>query len=63
MDKNINANDEYYSPTKYQLMPKLVEVNKKSLIKNIVEEENKFAPKCKTELCKKFQNKLLSIWF
>ena len=40
-----------------ELMLKLVEVNKKSLIKNIVEEENKFDLKYKTELCKKFQNK------
>ena len=39
-----------------ELMLKLVEVNKKSLIKNIIEEENKFDPKYKTELCKKFQN-------
>jgi butyrate response factor 1 len=38
-----------------ELMLKLVEVNKKSLIKNIIEEENKFDPKYKTELCKKFQ--------
>ena len=35
----------------------IVEVNKKSLIKNIIEEENKFEPKYKTELCKKLQNK------
>jgi len=39
-----------------ELMLKLVEVKKKSIIKNIIEEENKFDPKYKTELCKKFQN-------
>jgi len=39
-----------------ELMLKLVELKKKSIIKNIIEEENKFDPKYKTELCKKFQN-------
>ena len=39
-----------------QLMLKLVELKKKSIIKNIIEEENKFDPKYKTELCKKFQS-------
>ena len=39
-----------------ELMLKFVEINKKSFIKNIIEEENKFDPKYKTELCKKFQN-------
>lgn len=39
-----------------ELILKIVELKKKSLIKNIIEEENKFDPKYKTELCKKFQN-------
>ena len=39
-----------------ELMLKLVELKKNSIIKNIIEEENKFDPKYKTELCKKFQN-------
>ena len=39
-----------------ELMLRLVELNKKTIIKNIIEEENKFDPKYKTELCKKFQN-------
>ena len=39
-----------------ELMLKLIELKKKTLIKNIIEEENKFDPKYKTELCKKFQN-------
>ena len=39
-----------------ELMLKLVEVKKKAIIKNIIEEENKFDPKYKTELCKKYQN-------
>ena len=33
-----------------------VEINKNALIKNIIELENKFDPKYKTELCQKFQN-------
>lgn len=38
-------------------MAKIVEFNKKSsLIKNIIEEENKVDTKYKTELCKKFQS-------
>lgn len=48
MNVNPNLNAE--------LMLKLVELKKKTLIKNIIEEENKFDPKYKTELCKKFQN-------
>ena len=39
-----------------ELMLKLVELKKNSIIKNIIEEENKFDPKYKTELCKKYQN-------
>ena len=39
-----------------ELMLKLVELKKKSIIKNIIEEENTFDPKYKTELCKKYQN-------
>ena len=39
-----------------ELMLKLVELKKQSIIKNIIEEENKFDPKYKTELCIKFQN-------
>ena len=39
-----------------EIMLRLIELKKKSLIKNIIEEENKFDPKYKTELCKKFQN-------
>ena len=39
-----------------ELMLKLVELKKKTLIKNIIEEENKFDPKYKTELCKKYQS-------
>ena len=39
-----------------ELMLKLVELKKYTIIKNIIEEENKFDPKYKTELCKKFQN-------
>ena len=39
-----------------ELMLKLVELKKNTIIKNIIEEENKFDPKYKTELCKKFQN-------
>lgn len=39
------------------LFSKIVELNKNySLLKNIIEEENKFDPKYKTELCKKFQS-------
>lgn len=39
------------------LFSKIVELNKHySLLKNIIEEENKFDPKYKTELCKKFQS-------
>ena len=39
------------------LFLKIVELNKNyNLLKNIIEEENKFDPKYKTELCKKFQN-------
>ena len=38
-----------------EIMLRLIELKKKSLIKNIIEEENKFDPKYKTELCKKFQ--------
>lgn len=33
-----------------------VECNKNALIKNIIELENKFDPKYKTELCQKYQN-------
>ena len=47
---NFNAfNNEFIS--------KIIEFNKNySLLKNIIEEENKFDPKYKTELCKKFQS-------
>lgn len=39
------------------LVSKIVEFNKNySILKNIIEEENKFDPKYKTELCKKFQS-------
>ena len=39
------------------LFSKIIELNKNySLLKNIIEEENKFDPKYKTELCKKFQS-------
>ena len=39
------------------LFSKIMELNKNySLLKNIIEEENKFDPKYKTELCKKFQS-------
>ena len=39
-----------------ELMLKLIEIKKKSIIKNMFEEENKFDPKYKTELCNKYQN-------
>lgn len=40
-----------------EFMTKIIELNKNyALIKNIIEEENKFDPKYKTELCKKFQS-------
>ena len=40
-----------------ELLSKIVELNKNyALLKNIIEEENKFDPKYKTELCKKFQS-------
>ena len=39
-----------------ELASKIVEFNGFQLIKNIIEEENKFDPKYKTELCKKFQS-------
>ena len=40
-----------------ELLSKIVELNKNyTLLKNIIEEENKFDPKYKTELCKKFQS-------
>lgn len=39
-----------------EIMLKLVEVQKKAIIKNMIEEENKFDPKYKTELCIKYQN-------
>ena len=39
------------------LVSKIVEFNKNyAILKNIIEEENKFDPKYKTELCKKFQS-------
>ena len=38
------------------LMLNTVEANKNAIIKNIIEIENKFDPKYKTELCQKFQN-------
>ena len=37
------------------LLQQLTDINKNALIKNIIEAENKFDPKYKTELCKKFQ--------
>ena len=37
-------------------MVKLVEFNKNSSLKNLIEEENKVDTKYKTELCKKFQS-------
>ena len=40
-----------------ELLSKMIEFNKNyTLLKNILEEENKFDPKYKTELCKKFQS-------
>lgn len=40
-----------------EFISKIVEFNKNySILKNIIEEENKFDPKYKTELCKKFQS-------
>ena len=40
-----------------EFISKIIEVNKNySILKNIIEEENKFDPKYKTELCKKFQS-------
>ena len=40
-----------------EFISKMVEFNKNySILKNIIEEENKFDPKYKTELCKKFQS-------
>lgn len=42
---------------KNEFLSKIVEFNKNyTLLKNIIEEENKFDPKYKTELCKKFQS-------
>ena len=38
------------------LLQQLADINKNALIKNIIEAENKFDPKYKTELCKKFQS-------
>jgi hypothetical protein len=38
------------------LLQQLTDINKNALIKNIIEAENKFDPKYKTELCKKFQS-------
>ena len=38
-----------------QLVSKLYELKQKSIIQNLIEEENKFDPKYKTELCKKYQ--------
>ena len=38
------------------LFQQLIDINKNALIKNIIEAENKFDPKYKTELCKKFQS-------
>lgn len=49
MNFNNAFNNEFIS--------KIVEFNKNyTLLKNIIEEENKFDPKYKTELCKKFQS-------
>ena len=49
MNFNNRCNNEF--------MAKLIEFNKNcSLLKNLIEEENKFDPKYKTELCKKFQS-------
>ena len=47
---NLNAfNNEFFS--------KIIELNKNfCLLKSMIEEENKFDPKYKTELCKKFQS-------
>ena len=46
--------------SKYNLTSSLYfqlgDMDKKALIKNIIEAENKLDPKYKTELCKKFQN-------
>ena len=40
-----------------EFLSKIVEFSKNyTLLKNIIEEENKFDPKYKTELCKKFQS-------
>ena len=40
-----------------ELLSKIVELNKNYItLKNLIEEENKFDPKYKTELCKKFQS-------
>ena len=38
------------------LLLQFTDINKNALIKNIIEAENKFDPKYKTELCKKFQS-------
>ena len=51
--KMMNFNNGFNN----ELISKIYELHKNySLLKNIIEEENKFDPKYKTELCKKFQS-------
>jgi hypothetical protein len=51
--KMMNFNNAFNN----EFITKIFEINKNyTLLKNIIEEENKFDPKYKTELCKKFQS-------
>jgi len=50
--QKVNLN--YSIPS--SLLLQYTDINKNTLIKNIIKAENKFDPKYKTELCKKFQN-------
>ncbi len=50
--QRLNSKYNLTSSLYYQLG----DMDKKTLIKNIIEAENKLDPKYKTELCKKFQN-------
>ena len=50
--KNMNFNYSFPS----SLLQEFTDINKNVLIKNIIEAQNKFDSKYKTELCQKFQN-------